>query len=58
VSQLSVDDCSLSIGVAYEADPRAALDHPVRRPLGLDALVGQLPESAVEVVDADRDVPP
>src|SRR6478736_771799 len=45
------------VRVADEAQPRAALAHLVRRALGLDALPGQSPERALEVVDADRDVP-
>ncbi len=44
------------VRVADEADPGAAFGHLVRRALGLDALLGELGERAVEVVDADRDV--
>src|SRR4051794_24028823 len=44
------------VRVAHEADAVAALAHGVRRPLGLDALLRELGERAVEVVDRDRDV--
>src|SRR5207247_626866 len=53
----SVDARKFSIRVADEAEARAALAHAVRLPLGLDALLGELGERRVEVVDADGDVP-
>src|SRR6516225_11385040 len=47
----------LSIRVADEAEAVAALADGVRRTFGFDALLGEARERAVEVVDADRDVP-
>src|SRR2546423_10842350 len=47
---------AIAVRVAHEADPRAALAHPVQRLLRLDALLRQRREDAVEVVDGDRDV--
>ena len=46
------------VRISDEADPRAALRDLVRRSLRLDAvLTCERRERAVEVVDADRDVP-
>jgi hypothetical protein len=46
------------VRVADEADPGAAVADLVRGPLGLDPVaVLERRERAVEVVDADRDVP-
>ena len=47
---------AIAVRIADEADPRAALAHPVRRLLGLDALARRAAERAVEVVDGQRDV--
>src|ERR671924_1153327 len=44
------------VWIADEADPRAPLAHPVRRPLRLDPLSRQFLERRVEVVDGQRDV--
>src|SRR5512146_296834 len=44
------------VRIADETEPRTALAHLVRRALGLDALLGQACQRAVEVVDADRDM--
>src|ERR671924_1049231 len=44
------------VWIADEADPRAALADPVRRPLRLDPLSRQFVERRVEVVDGQRDV--
>src|SRR6059058_5496386 len=46
----------VAVRVLDEAEPRAALADAVGLALGLDALLGQAPQRAVEVVDADRDV--
>src|SRR5437763_5419093 len=46
----------VAVRVLDEAEPRAALADAVGLALGLDALVGQARQRAVEVVDADRDV--
>src|SRR5262245_32411091 len=45
------------IRVADEAEPAAARADGVGRPLGLDALLGELGERLVEVADGHRDVP-
>src|SRR3954454_20864820 len=47
---------AVAVGVAHEADPRAALPDPVGRLLGLDAVAAEPLERAVEVVDGQRDV--
>ena len=47
---------AVAVGVAHEAQARAALAHGVGRLLGLDALPGQAGQRRVEVVDGDRDV--
>src|SRR5829696_3747155 len=47
---------AIAVRVTHEADPRAALVHPVGRLLGLDALPAELLERAVEVVDGEGDV--
>ena len=47
----------VAVRVLHEAEPRAALADRVRRALRLDALTRELRKRAVEVVDADRDVP-
>src|SRR5436853_7523400 len=46
----------VAVRVADEAQPRAALADGVRRLLGLDAVLAQTGERAVEVLDGDRDV--
>src|SRR5947208_1245297 len=46
----------VAVGITDEAEPRAALAHLVRRPLGLDALLRETRKRALQVVDADRDV--
>src|SRR4029077_6625407 len=46
----------VAVGVAYEAQPRAALADGVGRLLGLDALVGQPGQRPVEVLDGHCDV--
>src|SRR5579864_8240605 len=45
------------VGIANEAETISALPHRVGRALRLDALLLELRQGAVEVVDADRDVP-
>src|SRR5207247_7474601 len=52
----SVDERQPSVRVAHEAESRAALAHLVGRALGLDALLGELGERGVEVLDPDSDV--
>ena len=47
---------AIAVGIAHEADARAALADRVRRPLRLHALLVQRGQRAVEVGDADRDV--
>ena len=46
----------IAVGIPDEAQPRAALAHRVGRLLGLDALLGEPRERAVEVLGGDRDV--
>src|SRR5206468_3993634 len=46
----------VAVRVADEAEPRSAFAHGVRRPLGLDALLCQPGQRAVEVVHGQRDV--
>src|SRR5262245_39428588 len=46
----------LTVRVADEAEQRAALAHAVRRPLGLDPLVGERRERRLHVVDRQRNV--
>src|SRR5689334_10346766 len=48
---------AVAVRVAHERQPAAALAHPVRLPLGLDALHQELLERPVEVPHTDRDVP-
>src|SRR5947209_690215 len=48
---------SVLVGVPDEAEPVSSVPHRVGRAFGLDALVLQLRQSAVQVIDADRDVP-
>src|SRR5215216_7988071 len=47
---------AIAVGVAHEADPRAAGAHAVRRLLGLDPLLRQVGQHVVEGRDRDRDV--
>src|SRR3954453_8106583 len=47
---------AVTVGIAHEADPRAALADPVGRLLGFDAVAAEPLEGAVEVVDGERDV--
>src|SRR5436305_4263314 len=46
----------VAVGVADEAQARAAVAHRVRRALVLDALFGELSERLVEVAGGDRDM--
>ena len=48
---------AIAVGVTDEAQPVAAIADRVRRPLGLDPLIGQTLERRVEVGRRDRDVP-
>src|ERR1700757_3479504 len=48
---------AVAVGILDEADQRAAFAHPVGLAFGLDALLLQLRERRLEVVDADGDVP-
>src|SRR5205823_3623689 len=47
---------SITIRIAYKAQPRPTLADRVGRPLRLDPLAGQLRKRAVEIFDADGDV--
>ena len=47
---------AVAVRILDEADQRAALAHAVGLAFGLDALLLQLRERLLEVVDADRDV--
>ena len=47
---------SVAVRIAHEADPRAALAQAVRRLLGLDALLGEVRQRGVQIVDGQRDV--
>src|SRR5437588_2576862 len=47
---------AVAVGVAHEAQPRAALADAVGRLLGLDALLGEPRQRRVEVAGRDRDV--
>src|SRR4051812_8936574 len=46
----------VAVRIAHEAEPRAALANAVGRLLGLDPLLAEALERAVEVLDGDRDV--
>jgi hypothetical protein len=51
------DQClKLAVRIAYEADSRPTLTHPVRLTLGVDSLLVEAGEPFVEVVDGERDV--
>ena len=47
---------AVAVGIAHETEQRSALTHAIRLALGLDPLLLQLRERAVEVVHGERDV--
>src|SRR5215210_4231705 len=47
---------AIAVGIAHEAESRAALAHGVRRFLGLDALLRELGQNLVQVGHGDRNV--